>query len=283
MTDDEPGRESRSARRNRRYRAACCGGTLLSVLLHFFVFLLWPGATVPLMSLGGSDVDPAFQRPDPVRVVRLAAADQTSPATTVPTLTRVWPTVAVRQMAASPRALDLTPARSLDGRRGAAPQLRHSTPGPLVLEADRYVQPIALGILPDWKPRWSLHGVVVTARVHLDAAGRPTGLVELVPPTQSQRVNREIVSRVRTLEYQPASRNGDSVAAWAEITFVFCGESVKATSPAPPKIPEAPCAAVPADASVGDTDAEEILVIDADGSNLRRITTNQWMDAQPDW
>ena len=27
----------------------------------------------------------------------------------------------------------------------------------------------------------------------------------------------------------------------------------------------------------------EIFVIDADGSNLRRITFNQWMDAHPDW
>jgi Tol biopolymer transport system component len=27
----------------------------------------------------------------------------------------------------------------------------------------------------------------------------------------------------------------------------------------------------------------EIFVIDAGGSNLRRITFNQWMDAHPDW
>jgi len=187
-------------------------------------------------------VDPTFRRPDPVKVVRLAApADQAAPETTLPTLSQRWPVVAVRQMAASPRALDLTPMNPLVRRPGATLPLRRGTPAPLVVEANRYVQPIALGILPDWKPKWSLHGVVVTARVYLDATGSPTGLVELVPPTQNRRVDREIVSRVRTLDYQPASRNGESVAAWAEITFVFCGESIKATSPAPPRMLRGAC------------------------------------------
>jgi hypothetical protein len=205
---------------------------LLSVLFHVLVFLFWPGAPVPLMSMG-SDADPEFRRPDPVHLVRLAApAERAALETTLPTLTRVWPTVPVRQMAL-PTTVDLTPVNPLAGRLGLALQLQP--------EPDRYVQPIARDILPDWKPTWSLHDVVVTARVHLDAAGSPTGLVELVPPTQNQRVNRDIVSRVRGLDYQPATRNGESVAAWAEITFVFCGRSVTATSPAPAGVLEVPC------------------------------------------
>lgn len=84
-------------------------------------------------------------------------------------------------------------------------------------------------------------GPDVTARVHVDAAGDPTGRVELVPPTSNRRLNREIVYRVGRLEYEPGRLSDEPVAAWAEITFLFCNTGVTATSPAPTNLPESPC------------------------------------------
>jgi hypothetical protein len=229
---------------------------LVSVLFHVLVFLGWPAATIHLVSVAGSDTDAAYERPDAVRLVRLAApahpaAPKTAPQTFTPHLARRVPTVAVREMAGSRTALDLTPASPLPGGSGITLSMPGGASGSLEGELesaeDRYVESIAQDILSDWRPSGSLYGVVVTARAHLDAAGQPTGLVELVPPTENQQVNRQIVSRVRTLEYQPARRGGEPVAAWAEITFVFCGMVVTATSPAPPTIPEGPCGTVVAD------------------------------------
>lgn len=232
---------------------------LASVLFHVLLFVLWPGETLRLVSDGASQTGPEVSRPEPVQVVRLPApADRAAPEATLSTLDRQWSSVPVRRVAESRPGLDLSPVGPPAGWTGANLSTPPGTPAPPEDRGDpneRYVRPIAQDILPNWRPPVSLHGVVVTARVHIDAAGSPTGPVELVPPTENKRLNREIVSRVRWLDYQPATRDGESVAAWAEITFVFCGTTIKATSPAPPMIPEAPCADVSTDAAEGNADA----------------------------
>jgi len=58
-------------------------------------------------------------------------------------------------------------------------------------------------------------------RVFVDAEGRPTGEVQLRPPTPNKRFNRKLIENVRRMEYYPARRNGLPVPGWAEITFVF--------------------------------------------------------------
>lgn len=243
MTDSDPSRESGSRTPAGRDRAAWWGGMLVSVLIHGLAFLLWPGATILLESVGGSDADRVLDRSDPVRLVRLAAPDRRSASeASSPLLVRRGPEIAVRRLEASRPALDLNRADPLPSRPRAAPPTRRGDSGLLVAGEERYAQPIARAILPDWRPPRSLHGLAVTARVYVDAAGDPTGLVELVPPTRNRQVNREIVYRVRRLEYRPARRNGEPIAAWAEITFVFCRTGVTATSPAPPRLLQAPCA-----------------------------------------
>lgn len=215
---------------------------LLSVLVHLLAFLLWPSTPIPPFGSGGSLADPAFDRPEPIQLVQLPPlTDRAAAEPALPTASHNWSVVAVRQIAASPAALDLIPAKLSPGRPGITSSLRQSPGAPVESSDELYVQPIASGILSDWKPPVFLFGVAMTARVYLDAAGAPTALVELAPPTESQRMNRAIAFRVRTLEYQPARRGGEAVAAWAEITFVFCGENVSATSPAPATIPEGPC------------------------------------------
>ncbi len=61
----------------------------------------------------------------------------------------------------------------------------------------------------------------VTARVLVDAEGKPIGDVQLDPPTPDRDFNRRLVDKVLQMEYIPASRDGEPVEAWAEITFVF--------------------------------------------------------------
>jgi len=119
---------------------------------------------------------------------------------------------------------------------------RPPVPGVRMTSDDVFVRPVALSILTNWRPDVPAGGVETTVRVQTDAAGRATGLVELVPRTPSHRLDAEIAARVRELEFQPAIRGGQPVAAWAEITLVICHHGVTATSPASPSGRAAPCA-----------------------------------------
>lgn len=214
---------------------------LASALVHLLVFLLLPDATIVLERLGRNEAVPALDAVA-IRVVRLAApAEGALPEVSTPPVPARRPVVTVREIAGSRPAPDLTRAVPLSGRRGVAFPTRTGASGPSDAEAERYVQPVARDILPNWRTSRSLDGLVVTARVHVDAAGDPTGPVELLPLTGNGRLNRDIAYRVRGLEYEPARRNGEPVAAWAEITFVFCHTGVAASSPAPRELPEDPC------------------------------------------
>lgn len=233
--------ESGSERYRRRGRDVWWGGMLVSVAIHALVFLLWPSATVLLQSVQGSDAARALDPAHPLQMVDLSEP-RLAPQTARPVIARQSPRVAVREIAPWRPTLALTPADPIPVPRGpSAPGDAGDPSGARLPAGEGYVQPIARSILPEWRAPRTLHGVVVTARVYVDASGDPTGLVELVPPTRFREVNREIVYRVRRLEYQPARENGRAVAAWAEVTFVFCRTGVTATSPAPRRIREAPC------------------------------------------
>lgn len=84
-----------------------------------------------------------------------------------------------------------------------------------------FTPPVPRSLLPDWSPPEEVWGHRVTVRVEVDEQGRPTGRVELVPPTPSESFNRELRRRMRKLEFVPARRDGRAVTAWAEITFAF--------------------------------------------------------------
>lgn len=249
-----PRRRARSRDPVRRHGAAWWGGLLVSGLVHALLFALWPEATIVLEGAGARDAVRAFDRPDPIRLLRLAIpADEMAPVEgTVRTEEAARDVsarpqgprgrnVAVRQVPASGAALDLARASPLPARRGLALPGRRGASGSSTADEEQFVRPVARFILPNWRAPRSLHGLVVTARVHVDASGDPTGPVELVPPTRHRELDRRIADRVGLLEYQPARRNGEPVAAWAEITFVFCHAGVRATSPAPRRLPEAPC------------------------------------------
>ena len=204
---------------------------ILSVLLHALAFALWPAARIALF-LGSPDGPRSLQE-SPIQLVGLARPER-PPATEAarPTPSFQPQRVAVRAVPRSRPALDLTRAEPRTSGAGV-PKLvdvEASSDG-----GQRYVQPIARSILPEWKPPRSVYGVGVTVRVHVDSTGRATGLVELLPPTPDRETNRQLVYRVRQLRYQPAVRNGKPVPAWAEIAFVFCKSGVTATSPAPPR------------------------------------------------
>lgn len=223
----------RSARRG---RVAWAIGILASVLLHTLLFLLWPDGAI--LVEGARAADASRLRDEPVRVIDL------------PTRTRRAIPVPARPVL----ALEMPEVTTVEPMpRGPSPSpTLHAPPPPArlppVAEAglrraptEGYVRPIALSILPDWRAPASLHGVEIMVRVHISAAGRATGLVELVPQTSDPGTNREIADWVRRLSYRPALENGEPVAAWAEITFVFCNARITATSPASPTGLADPC------------------------------------------
>lgn len=231
--------ERRTVRHARQARASWACGVLASVLFHALLFLAWRAAPVDEGARAAAARAPALD--DPVRVVDVRQPVRREiPVPARPVLAFELPDVA------APEPAPWSPGPHPALRRPSPPAVAALSeivdgPPPTAEEGDGYVRPIALSILPDWTPPRSLHGVEIVVRVHTSAAGRATGLVELVPPTPDPGMNREIVRRVRDLEYRPAFRNGQPVAAWAEITFVFCRTGVTATSPASPTGLADPC------------------------------------------
>ena len=130
------------------------------------------------------------------------------------------PTVEIRDVQASMPGPDLTPAVQVASFPGIGGGSGKGDGGDGA-GTENFVSPTPRSILPYWDPPKSVRGLEVTVRIHVDASGRPTGEVQLVPPTPDRRFNREIEDRVRRMEYRPASRDGTPVDGWAEITFIF--------------------------------------------------------------
>ncbi len=236
------GHELRSVRYARRERGTWANAIVASVLFHALVILLWPAVSIAVE--GTRDPGPP---PRLVRPIQVIGVRQPSPAPDAPSRRPVVPVdvPAVTLVDAAPmrRGPELVLAElAPPGWAMPAPRPEVAAPAPSSEEGDEYIRPMALSILRDWKPRTQLHGVEITVRVHTSAAGRATGLVELVPPTADPYMNREIASMVRLLRYQPALRGGRPVAAWAEITLIFCHTGVTATSPASASGLADPCA-----------------------------------------
>ena len=85
----------------------------------------------------------------------------------------------------------------------------------------RTTSPVPRSLVPEWDPPGEVRGMRVTARVRVNAEGKPIGDVQLHPPTPNREFNRRLIDKVLRMEYIPAHREGKPVEAWAEITFVF--------------------------------------------------------------
>lgn len=234
--------ERRSVAYDRRERAARASACLVSVLLHTLAVLLSPAVSIPVEGIRDPDAARRAARP-PLQVIAVRQPER-SPAT--PSGRHVIavrvPEIPAVSAALTRRGPDLTLAEAASP--GWAVPAPPEVVGPAASsdEGDEYNGPIALGILEGWRPRAPLHGVEITVRVHTSEAGHATGPVELVPETADPRLNRALVSRVRELAYRPARRVGQPIAAWAEITFIFCHSGITATSPASPSGLADPCA-----------------------------------------
>lgn len=237
--DQSAPRERRLESAIRREQTATGSAVLGSVLFHLLVFALWPAVTIPAPALRAPEDAPPLMHVIRVREPEPAEPDPApEPAAARPVPAPGAPAVTLADAVRLAPGLDLAPAvqRALrEPRRPPMPGVRRTS-------ADVVVHPVALSILTNWRPAVPARGVETTVRVHTDAAGRATGLVELVPQTPSHRLDAEIAARVLELEFQPAVRGGQPVAAWAEITLVICGHGVTATSPASPTGRADPCA-----------------------------------------
>lgn len=238
----------RSVRDARRARPRLVGGIAASILIHVLVLALWQGGSFAAEG-GFGDRLLTMAAADPIEVVQLASveepgaaapaeSDASDNARPVPTLDP--PELTVRTVRSSRVAAHLERANG-SGRLPAAglASLGGSGDGEGKGDGDGsggdvYIAPRAKTILRTWKPPGSVIGSEALVRVYTDRSGRSTGVVEFVSATVDEETNREIAARVRSLEYWPASRNGEDVAAWAEISFEFCYDGITAASPASP-------------------------------------------------
>jgi TonB family protein len=194
---------------------------LLSTAVHLAVFLLWRG-DVPLLELSpvvsrAYAVAPGGGSMHAVQLPLHSRVEIPPPPT--PRLVIDAPDVAYDQPPVVLQGLTLEPTANTGGMPGSDTGL--FGPGEGDGSGGDYTSPIPRSIVPHWDPPEAVRGMEVTVRVFVDEWGRPTGEVELDPPTPHRGFNREIVNRVRRMEYRPARRNGSPVAGWAEITFVF--------------------------------------------------------------
>ena len=230
--------ERRSDRWARRDRTTTSSAILVSVLFHVVLVVVGPALTLP--TIGFFDPDRVLRPPAPVQVVRIREPEAPEP-TPMPAETPGRPVLSIDL----PAVTVADPGPPLRGPAfDPAPEVRPDLimpPRPSAPTADVFVRPVALSILTNWRPEVPSPGIETTVRVHTDATGRATGLVELVPLTPNHRLNAEIAHRVRELEFQPATSGGQPIAGWAEITLVICPGAVTATSPASPSGLPNPC------------------------------------------
>lgn len=190
-----------------------------SFLLHAAAFLAWRG----------TDVRPAGQRvaarvaaPTPGSAGALVGLRLAVSREEVPPPPRPQPILAEPEVSRlSPSHLEWLGAAQLLSRPGRPGGGSGSTEGGRSDGAGRSTPPVPRSLLPAWDPPAAVRGMEVLVRVHVDDLGRPTGEVELLPPTADREFNRRLVEKVRNMEYHPARREGAPVPGWAEITFVF--------------------------------------------------------------
>ena len=211
-----------SERHAREDRVAWWSGMAVSLLFHILVFVLWRGAVpfTPEQVEGARPATPVGGGGALQATNAVLPAVREIPPPPRPVMAIENPVVEIVEVQASIPGPDLTPAvqvASLPGIGGGAGE----GDGGEGTGSEDFVAPVPRSILPHWDPPSSVRGLEVTVRVHVDASGKPTGEVQLDPPTPDRRFNREIEDRVRRMEYRPASRNGQPVEGWAEITFIF--------------------------------------------------------------
>lgn len=210
-----------SGRPDRLDRRALAWGLAASLALHAVAFLAVRGG--PVVTDGGAAAgppspDPAIPR-DALHAVHLAVRlDEIRPPPR-PRLDVAEPVVVTRAvpstpLASAPVAVGKPPsAGDRAGPNGTGSAGEGASEG--------MTPPVPRSLFPEWEPPASVRGMEVTVRVRVDARGRPTGEVELVPPTPDRAFNRRLAEKARRMEYRPARKDGVPVVGWAEITFVF--------------------------------------------------------------
>lgn len=218
------GDEGRAARPDRMGRGVLARALAASVLLHVAAFLAVRGVALPLPFDARAGDRARALPPAPgtlvdirVTVVRERISPPPRPqlAVDAPRAVRAAPrpapsAVAVRSAALRP--VGLGTAGLPEGTTGGAGE-GGGTEG--------VVPPVPRSVFPEWDPPAAVRGMEVTVRVRVDAEGRPTGEVRLLPPTPDRSFNRRLLEKARRMEYHPARRGGVPVPGWAEITFVF--------------------------------------------------------------
>lgn len=225
------GARTPSVRRDRLDRRALAWGLAASLGLHALLFLLArSGPGLPIGAAPGPTsravASPASA--DALRGMRLPPPRSEIPRPARPRLTVPEPELAVRVpvpdgtearlAAAVPEPPPLGVANGLGSEPGGGSSSAEEggEGGPA-----RTAPPVPHTLFPEWDPPDAVRGSEVTVRVEVDAEGRPTGAVELVPPSADRGFNRRLVEKALRMEYRPARRDGVPVPGWAEITFVF--------------------------------------------------------------
>lgn len=205
----------------RRFRRPMAVGLLLSVALHVAVVL----AAGRIGSIGAAIAGDRTDRPRP-RVERLPS-DALHAVAVRAVKTEIRVPAPPAEVRATPVELEAAEPREeafAGSSLGPPPggEGGPSRPGGPAAGRPAETPPVPRSVIPEWDAPDAVRGRTVTVRVHVDSAGRPTGAVELEPPTPHEGFNRKLTETVRAMRFSPArTPGGRPVAAWAELTFSF--------------------------------------------------------------
>jgi len=212
-----------TAENTSRYRRSLGVALLISLAVHALAFLAWRGAAPPF--------EPAREASSGPAVALDAGGAMQAIHATLPRRVEIPPPPRPKLSPDAPRIEELTleqaapafadAAISFPGGGAAGRGESVGTAAGAGGGGDDLRAPYPRALIPQWEAPRDVKGVQVTVRVHVDAAGMPTGEVQLEPPTPNGKFNDLLRRRVREMRYYPARRNGNPVPGWAEITFIF--------------------------------------------------------------
>lgn len=222
--------------RRKGFRRVLIRALAVSALLHGVLFLTWRAGPPPPPGTGetaGASPSPTPPPENALRAVEIArpqseSREEAESGRPVAERLPEVETAEVREPVPEPaermalQAVAATGAPRLvlaTSGQGASASSRPGTGSPG--EPGRISPPVPRSLLPEWNPPEQVRGKRVTVRVEVGRDGRPTGQVRLDPPTGSESFDRRLRETLTSLRYRPATRVGEPVVAWAEITFVF--------------------------------------------------------------
>ena len=228
VTENDRSEFSSSRRNSDRQRRTLWVGLAISAFLHALILFGWRSSAVDLSgslaagprsgdyraAAGGGEMTAISIAPP--RPIEVPAPPSTRPRLRDPdvTVSQSQPRIVAASLSGPGNRGERT-GPGLPGAEGAGDG------GSDRAGRDRDSDPTPRSITPRWDAPRELKGRRVTFRVAVDAAGEPTGEIDVQPRVAESEFMRKVRNDLLTMDYLPGRRDGRPVSGWVELTLTF--------------------------------------------------------------